>query len=137
MFASNIHYLRKKENLSQEEFAERFGVSRQSVAKWENGDSKPDVGKCVEIADYYELSMDVLLRIPLEEHDVGKETGEGKYIFGMAKVGERGQVVIPKYAREVFDIHPGDRLMVMGDVAKGGLALAKVSFGSFFRKDKK
>ncbi len=137
MFASNIHYLRKKENLSQEEFAERFGVSRQSVAKWENGDSKPDVGKCVEIADYYELSMDVLLRIPLEEHDVGSETGEGKYIFGMAKVGERGQVVIPKYAREVFDIHPGDRLMVMGDVAKGGLALAKVSFGSFFRKDKK
>ena len=45
--------------------------------------------------------------------------------------------MIPKYAREVFDIHPGDRLMVMGDVAKGGLALAKVSFGSFFRKDKK
>ena len=109
MFASNIHYLRKKENLSQEEFAERFGVSRQSVAKWENGDSTPDVGKCVEIADYYELSMDVLLRIPLEEHDFGKETGEGKYIFGMAKVGERGQVVIPKYAREVFDIHSGDR----------------------------
>ena len=137
MFASNIHYLRKRENLSQEEFAERFGVSRQSVAKWENGESTPDVEKCVEISDYYETTVDVLLRIPLEDSDAGKETGEGKYIFGMAKVGERGQVVIPKYAREVFDIHPGDRLMVMGDVAKGGLALAKVSFGSFFRKDKK
>lgn len=137
MFASNIHYLRKRENLSQEEFAERFGVSRQSVAKWENGESTPDVEKCVEISDYYETTVDVLLRIPLEDRDVDKETGEGKYIFGMAKVGERGQVVIPKYAREVFDIHPGDRLMVMGDVAKGGLALAKVSFGSFFRKDKK
>ena len=137
MFASNIHYLRKRENLSQEEFAERFGVSRQSVAKWENGESTPDVLKCVEISDYYETTVDVLLRIPLEDSDAGKKTGEGKYIFGMAKVGERGQVVIPKYAREVFDIHPGDRLMVMGDVAKGGLALAKVSFGSFFRKDKK
>lgn len=137
MFASNIHYLRKRENLSQEEFAERFGVSRQSVAKWENGESTPDVEKCVEISDYYETTVDVLLRIPLEDRDAGKETGEGKYIFGMAKVGERGQVVIPKYAREVFDINPGDRLMVMGDVAKGGLALAKVSFGSFFGKDKK
>lgn len=137
ILSSNIRFLRKKENLSQEEFAERFGVSRQSVAKWENGDSLPDVGKCVEIADYYEISVDVLLRIPLEEHDVGKETSEGKYIFGMAKVGERGQVVIPKYAREVFDIHPGDRLMVMGDVAKGGLAFAKISFGSLFGKDKK
>ena len=134
MLSSNIRFLRKKENLSQEEFAERFGVSRQSIAKWENGESLPDVRKCVELADYYDLSVDVLLRIPLEEHDFGKETTEGKYIFGMAKVGERGQVVIPKYAREVFDIHPGDRMMVMGDVAKGGWALAKISFGSFFRE---
>lgn len=132
MLSSNIRFLRKKDNLSQEEFAERFGVSRQSVAKWEGGDSHPDVFTCVKIADCYDISLDVLMRIPLEEHDFGRETTEGKYIFGMAKVGERGQVVIPKYAREVFDIHPGDRLMVMGDVAKGGLALAKVSFGNLF-----
>lgn len=137
MISSNIRFLRKRENISQEEFAERFGVSRQSVAKWENGDSLPDIKKCVELADYYELSVDVLLRIPLEEHDIGKETAEGKYIFGMAKVGERGQVVIPKYAREVFDINPGDRLMVMGDAFKGGLALAKISFGNVFGKGRK
>ena len=137
MIDSNIRFLRKKENLSQEEFAERFGVSRQSVAKWESGESVPDIFKCAEIADYYELSVDVLLRIPLEEKDIGEETSEGKYIFGMVKVGERGQIVIPKYAREVFDIHPSDRLMVMGDLSKGGLALAKISFGNIFGKGKK
>lgn len=134
MFASNIKYLRKKENLSQEEFSERFGVSRQSVAKWENGESTPDIYKCNEIAEYYRITLDILVSLSLEEQPINKETSEGKYIFGMVKIGERGQIVIPKYAREVFDLNAGDRLMVMGDKAKGGLALAKVSFGDFFQE---
>ena len=134
LFASNIKYLRKRENLSQEEFAERFSVSRQSVAKWENGESTPDIYKCNEIAEYYQITIDVLVSMPLEEQQVNKETSDGRYIFGMVKIGDRGQIVIPKYAREVFELKAGDRLMVMGDTAKGGIALAKVSLGDFFRK---
>lgn len=53
----------------------------------------------------------------------------------MVKVGDRGQVVIPKHAREVFKIKAGDRLMVMGDTAKGGIALAKISIGRFIGKE--
>ena len=136
MIASNIRFLRKRDNLSQEEFAERFGVSRQSVAKWENGESLPDIHKCVQIAEYYEITLDLLTRLPLEEQDVNRSTSDGKYIFGMVKVGERGQVVIPKYAREVFDISPGDRLIVMGDTVKGGLAFAKISYGNILGKDR-
>ncbi|MCI8526340.1 MAG: AbrB/MazE/SpoVT family DNA-binding domain-containing protein [Oscillospiraceae bacterium] len=49
---------------------------------------------------------------------------EGKHIFGVVKVGERGQIVIPKKAREIFGIHAGDELLVLGDEAQG-LALAK------------
>lgn len=49
----------------------------------------------------------------------------GKYIFGVCKVGERGQIVIPKDARDVFNINPGDSLVILGDIKKG-LALAKV-----------
>ena len=64
MIANNIRFLRKQENLSQEKFAERFGVSRQSVAKWESGESVPDVLKCREIAEYYTLSIDVLVSVP-------------------------------------------------------------------------
>lgn len=135
MIASNIRFLRKRDNLSQEDFAERFGVSRQSVAKWESGESLPDIRKCEEIADCYDISIDVLLRVPLEEQDISMSTAQGKYIFGMVKVGERGQVVIPKYAREVFDISAGDRLIVMGDTAKGGIAFAKVSYGNIIGKD--
>ena len=51
---------------------------------------------------------------------------DGKYVFGLVKVGEKGQIVIPKSARTVFEIYPGDRLMVLGDTHKGGIALAKI-----------
>ena len=134
MISSNIRYLRAKENLTQEEFAERFGVSRQSVAKWESGESTFDIIKCREICGYYDISLDTFVEIPLSEQSVSVETNKGKYIFGMTKVGDRGQIVIPKHAREVFDINPGDRLMVLGDTNKGGIALAKVSLGNFFSK---
>lgn len=49
---------------------------------------------------------------------------KGKHIFGTVKVGERGQIVIPKEARELFDIKPGDTLLVLGDEKKG-LAITK------------
>ena len=48
---------------------------------------------------------------------------QGKYIFGVVKVGERGQIVIPKEAREQYDFKAGDSLMVLGD--DKGIALLK------------
>ena len=48
---------------------------------------------------------------------------EGKYIFGVVKVGERGQIVIPKEAREQYGIKAGDSLMVLGD--QKGIAMLK------------
>lgn len=50
---------------------------------------------------------------------------DGKYIFGAVKVGERGQIVIPKEAREVFGIKPGDMMLMLGDVATG-MAMVKL-----------
>ena len=43
----------------------------------------------------------------------------GKHIFGTARVGDRGQIVIPKDAREVFGIRPGDTLLILGDEENG------------------
>ena len=57
-----------------------------------------------------------------------------KHIFGSVKVGERGQVVIPKEAREIFDINPGDILLVLGDTERG-IALVKAdALQEFARK---
>ena len=44
---------------------------------------------------------------------------KGKYVFGTVRVGERGQIVIPKNCREVFDIKPGDTLLILGDEERG------------------
>jgi len=48
---------------------------------------------------------------------------DGKYIFGVVKVGDKGQVVIPRDARKLYDINPGDALIVLGD--QRGMALLK------------
>ena len=48
---------------------------------------------------------------------------DGKYIFGVVKVGDKGQIVIPKDARKIYNIQPGDTLMMLGD--QKGIALLK------------
>ena len=48
---------------------------------------------------------------------------DGKYMFGVVKVGDKGQIVIPKDARNIYDIKPGDTLMLLGD--QKGLAILK------------
>jgi AbrB family looped-hinge helix DNA binding protein len=50
---------------------------------------------------------------------------KGKHLFGMVKVGEKGQIVIPKDARKLFDIKPGDSLVVLGEDDTRGIALMK------------
>ena len=51
---------------------------------------------------------------------------DGKHLFGMVRIGEKGQIVIPKKARGIFDLHPGDQLLVLGDEQQG-IALVKAS----------
>ena len=51
------------------------------------------------------------------KHVLGK--GKSRRVFGTAKVGDRGQIVIPKEARELFQIRPGDTLLILGEESKG------------------
>jgi AbrB family looped-hinge helix DNA binding protein len=121
VISMNLQTLQKTHQYTQEDVAEKIAVSRQSVAKWENGESLPDMNKCIALAQLYNISLDTLVN--------GTETAgvplppKGKHVFGTVIVGERGQIVIPKKAREVFQINPGDSLMILGDENQGGLAL--------------
>ena len=51
------------------------------------------------------------------------QENEGKYIFGVVKVGDKGQIVIPRDARKIYNINPGDALMMLGD--QRGIAILK------------
>ena len=51
------------------------------------------------------------------KHVLGRS--RGKHIFGTVKIGEKGQIVIPKEAREIFGIRPGDTLLILGDETSG------------------
>lgn len=123
MINMNLKQLRKINKLTQEEVAEKIGVSRQAVAKWESGETIPDINNCMVLAKIYNVSLDNLVNYSEEKEKIGIPP-KGKHIFGVVKVGERGQIVIPKRAREIFNINPGDSLLVLGDEEQG-IALAK------------
>ncbi len=124
MISKNISILRKSAGLSQEALAEKLGVSRQTLAKWENGESVPDVLHCDQMAEIFETTLDSLLHSDLSRED---RVPQGRFIFGAVTVGEKGQIVIPVKARRAFDIKPGDSLMVLGDI-ESGLALLPADF---------
>lgn len=60
-FNNKLYELRKQKGLSQEELAGKLNVSRQTVSKWELGDSTPDMEKLIAISDLFEISLDELV----------------------------------------------------------------------------
>ena len=126
MFKDNLVELRKIHDLSQEELADKIGVSRQTLSKYETGESLPDIEKCKLIADVFGVSIDDLLNYDSKSSEsLGLAVPpKGKHIFGIVKVGDKGQIVLPAKARKIFDINPGDRLLVLGDEGQG-LAIIK------------
>ena len=70
-FSERLMILRKQAGLSQEQLADRLGVTRQSVSKWEGGAAVPELGKLVALADLFGVTTDCLLgREPLRTLDV-------------------------------------------------------------------
>ncbi|MFD1849728.1 helix-turn-helix domain-containing protein [Oceanobacillus bengalensis] len=124
MIGMNIRVLRKKYKLSQEVLAERVNVSRQTVAKWESGEALPDIYKCQLLADIFQITLDQLSK-DMSKEELDHLAPKGKHFFGVVKVGERGQIVIPKEARKLFQIQAGDKLMVLGEDDSKGLAILK------------
>lgn len=60
-FNNKLYSLRKQKGLSQEELANRLNVSRQTISKWEVGDSTPDMEKLIALSDLFEISLDELV----------------------------------------------------------------------------
>lgn len=122
MIGDNIKFYRKKNQLTQDDIAEACNVTRQAVSKWENGETIPDIEKCDRLASFYGIKLDALMHY---DEKVGNTKmappPEGKFLWGTVKLGNRGQIVIPKEAREKYGLQEGSRLVVLGD--EEGIAL--------------
>lgn len=81
----NIYRLRMEHNLSQEQFAELLGVSRQSVSKWETGTSIPDLDKLMKMCDIFTVSLDELTG--RTEHTDNKESDDESHSVTTAAAG--------------------------------------------------
>ena len=130
--ANNLRSLRNRNNWSLEYVAERLEVSRQAVAKWENGDSLPDVMKCDALASLYDVTLTDLIRH--NEETEGIPIGPAcKHIFGIVPVVARGQIVLPKKARDLLNIETGDTLIVLGDTNPASTGIALIDSEAFMR----
>ena len=127
MFKDNIVMLRKMNGYSQETVSEKLGISRQAYAKWESGGAVPDVERAAQLAALYGVTVDSLMKTETEER-IGTipPPPRGKNIWGTVTLGERGQLVIPKAARDKFGLKAGDRIIVVSD--EQGIALLPAEF---------
>ncbi len=114
--------LRTIHGFSQEEIAGRINISRKAYSKWENGTTIQDVQKCGLLAEIYGVTVDSLLKdAAVEGIGIIPPAPAGKSIWGTVTVNNRGQIVIPKDARNQYGITVGTRLIVVGDEV--GIAL--------------
>ena len=132
MIGKNIRYFRKRIGYTQEQLAETLNVSRQTIAKWENDEVTPNIEDCIRMQELFDISLDDLVR-EMTEEELLNVTPRGKHIFGMVTVGDRGQVLLTKKCREICQIKPGDKIIVLGDEQQG-IAMIKADAIHSFHK---
>lgn len=117
--AKNLVFLRKSHQYTIEEVADKVNVSRQAIAKWESGNSVPDLTNCAALADLYDISVDDLI------FSTGKKATDlppkGKQVFGTVIVQKDGTIKLPVAAVESYKFIQGTKLALLGNEI--GLAL--------------
>ena len=127
MLKDNLMMLRKLNGYSQEQIAEKIGISRQAYAKWESGSTVPDIDRAARLAEVYGVSLDSLMKtVTTDGVGMIPPAPRGKNIWGSAAIGDRGQFVIPKAARDIFGLKGGDRLIICSD--EHGIALIPAEY---------
>ena len=79
-----LYNLRKERNLSQEDLANELGVSRQTISKWETGESSPDFDKIIPICDFFGITSDELISGKQNIVEVAKENKKAKFARNIA-----------------------------------------------------
>ena len=92
--ADRIQHLRKAKGISQEELADRIGVSRQAVSKWESEQSSPDLDKVIFLSDFFEVTTDYILKgIETEKYAIEKNVNAIIFFFVATALNFIGLIV--------------------------------------------
>lgn len=118
--AENLRLLRARRGDSLETIAEIIGVSRQAVAKWEAGETYPDIVNCLQLARLHKISLDELVAVRLQP--TVEESREK--IMGMARLSDTYDLTLPQNIVTLFDIQAGENLLLLADKQQG-IALVK------------
>ena len=132
MVGENIIFLRKRNGMTQEALSERINVSRQTVAKWERGESEPDCSSLMRLSTLFNVTIDALVGNVEEDQKMIGVAPKGKYFFGMAKIGEDGSIVLPQKALAIFNLSVGSELAVLGDEDRGFALVPKKQITDMF-----
>lgn len=133
--------LRRRQGLSQEQLAERLGVTRQSVSKWESGGATPELSKLVALSELYRVSVDYLVKDWVEEPPAAApDAVEGtvhlekqlaafnRYLDGYRYTSEKKLFGIPLVDIR-FSCHLGRKHVARGIIAIGNVAVGVVALG--------
>lgn len=128
--SEGLKQLRNMMRMTQEELAEKMNVSRQTVAKWENGESIPDVVKCSELSKIFNLSLDDIASFFIKKGDDNRHNPKNKFFFGTCVI-HSNKIALPESALKQFDLNNGDELLLIGDTTQGLALVSKTGFAAF------
>ena len=125
-----LRELRKEKELTQEQLAEKFGVSSRSVSRWENGNTMPELGILVELADYYEVDIKEI--IDGERNSEIMKTQEKETMQKVADYAEAEKKLVVK--RKCIVTFIGTMVFALS-IMVGYIVFPKLPEDSFLRSD--
>ena len=125
--SDNLRILRQRNNYTLEQLSEIIDVSRQTIAKWEMGETLPDIANCVKLVTLFKVTLDEFVTMPIREMKEEVSTGaDNGRVMGVLDVGSDGQINIPESVLHLFDIQSGEKVLLLAD-EKQGIAIVKCS----------
>ena len=127
--SENLIRLRKKENLSQEELGEKLNVARQTISKWENSETTPELDKLLEISKLFDISIDELVgnNIKIVKDNYRKNYYE---FISKTKIGSLPLVHI-NIGYSLGNIRTAKGVLAIGNIAKGVFSFGGIAIGLF------
>ncbi|UWE05297.1 helix-turn-helix domain-containing protein [Laceyella sacchari] len=117
VFSERLKALRKAKKLTQQQIADRFGITKSAVSRWESGVIQPDIDKIKEIADFFDVTIDFLLGNDANQENKDKKNAD--LVDLLEEIKKRPYVIDPKTGEAKYI--PKERLKIINDLIEGYL----------------